>query len=97
MNNLRSLIWTIVGIVVFVAIIRFAFFMIPYVLVISLLAYIIFKIKKYFGINKKSDDNINNTYNSSYSESTKTYTEDGIDDDLDNGKVIDVDYKEVDK
>lgn len=92
MNNFKSLIWTIVGIVIFIAIVKFAWIILPYVLVISLVGYIVFKGKKAFR-NKKNN---NEKYNYSYNQSQNTYESSGIDD-SENGKVIDVDYKEVDK
>ncbi|MEN8077656.1 hypothetical protein ABFP60_11900 [Clostridioides difficile] len=91
MNNLKSLMWTIVGIVIFIAIVKFFIYLIPFILVIALVGYIVFKGKKFFR-NKKDN---NETYNT-YSQSQYTYETSGIDDSND-GKVIDVDYKEVDK
>lgn len=91
MNNLKSLMWTIVGIVIFIAIVKFFIYLIPFILVIALVGYIVFKGKKFFR-NKKDN---NETYNT-YSQSQSTYETSGIDDSND-GKVIDVDYKEVDK
>lgn len=91
MNNLKSLMWTIVGIVIFIAIVKFFIYLIPFILVITLVGYIVFKGKKFFR-NKKDN---NETYNT-YSQSQNTYETSGIDD-INNGKIIDVDYKEVDK
>lgn len=88
MNNLKSLIWTIVGIVIFIAIVKFFIYSIPFILIIALVGYIVFKGKEFFRTKK----NNNETYNS-YSQNT--YETSGIDD-SNNGKVIDVDYKEVD-
>lgn len=89
MNNLKSLIWTIVGIVIFIAIVKFFIYSIPFILIISLIGYIVFKGKEFF----RSKKNNNETYNP-YSQNT--YETNGIDD-SNNGKVIDVDYKEVDE
>lgn len=89
MNNLKSLIWTIVGIVIFIAIVKFFIYSIPFILIIALVGYIVFKGKELF----RSKKNNNETYNPY---STNTYETSGIDDNS-NGKVIDVDYKEVDK
>lgn len=91
MNNLKSLLWTIVGIVIFIAIIKFFIYLLPFVLIIALVGYLVFKGKKAFR-KKKYNDETFNTYN----QNQNVYEESSIDDDS-NGEVIDVDYKEVDK
>lgn len=89
MNNLKSLLWTIVGIVIFVAIVKFFIYLIPFVLVIGLVGYIVLKGKKAF-TSKKNNNETYNSYNQN------VYEESSIDDDS-NGEIIDVDYKEVDE
>ena len=89
MNNLKSILWTIVGIGIFIAIIRFFIYLLPFIIVIGLVSYIIFNAKNAF----RKKNNNNKTYNS-YNQSI--YEESSIDDDS-NGEIIDVDYKEVDK
>lgn len=90
MNNLKSILWTIVGIVIFIAIIRFFIYLLPFIIVVGLVSYIIFKGKMAFSKKKYN----NETYNS-YNQNQNVYEESSIDDNS-NGKVIDVDYKEVD-
>lgn len=87
MKNLKSILWTIVGILIFIGIIRFFIYLLPFIIVIGLISYIIFKGK--MALAKKKYNN--ETYNS-YNQNV--YEENSIDDS--NGKVIDVDYKEVD-
>ena len=89
MNNLKSILWTIVGIVIFIAIVKFFIYLLPFIIVIGLVSYIIFNAKNAF----RKKNNNNQTYNS-YNQSI--YEESSIDDDS-NGEIIDVDYKEVDK
>lgn len=45
MNNFKSILWTILGIVIFIAIIKFFIFMLPFVIAIGILSYIVFKWK----------------------------------------------------
>ncbi len=87
MNNLKSILWTIVGILIFIGIIRFFIYLLPFIIVIGLVSYIIFKGKMAFAKKKYN----NETYNS-YNQNV--YEKSSIDDN--NGEVIDVDYKEVD-
>lgn len=87
MNNLKSILWTIVGVLIFIGIIRFFIYLLPFIIVIGLVSYIIFKGKMAFAKKKYK----NETYNS-YNQNV--YEESSIDDN--NGEVIDVDYKEVD-
>lgn len=89
MNNLKSILWTIVGILIFIGIIRFFIYLLPFIIVIGLVSYIIFKGKMAFAKKKYK----NETYNS-YNQNQNVYEESSIDDS--NGEVIDVDYKEVD-
>ena len=89
MNNLKSILWTIVGIVIFIAIVKFFIYLLPFIIVIGLVGYIVFKGKKAFR-NKEHNNETYNSYNQSI------YEESSIDDDS-NGEIIDVDYKEVDK
>ena len=89
MNNLKSILWTIVGIVIFIAIVKFFIYLLPFIIVIGLVSYIIFNAINAF----RKKNNNNKTYNS-YNQSI--YEESSIDDDS-NGEIIDVDYKEVDK
>ncbi len=90
MNNLKSILWSIVGIVIFIAIIKFFIYLLPFIIVIGLIAYIIFKGKMAFEKKKYS----NGTYDS-YNQSQNVYEKSSIDES--NGKVIDVDYEEIDK
>lgn len=91
MNNLKSILWTIVWIVIFIAIVKFFIYLLPFIIVIGLVGYIVFKGKRAFGKKK----NNNETYNS-YNQNQNVYEESSIDDDS-NGEIIDVDYKEVDE
>ena len=88
MYNLKSILWAIVGIVIFIAVVKFFIFLLPFVIVIGLISYI--KARKTF--NKKN--NINRNYNS-YNQNREVFEESSIDNNT--GEIIDVDYKEVDK
>ena len=89
MNNLKSILWTIVWIVIFIAIVKFFIYLLPFIIVIGLVGYIVFKGKKAFR-NKEHNNETYNSYNQN------VYEESSIDDDS-NGVIIDVDYKEVDE
>lgn len=89
MNNLKSILWTIVWIVIFIAIVKFFIYLLPFIIVIGLVGYIVFKGKKAFR-NKEYNNETYNSYNQN------VYEESSIDDDS-NGEIIDVDYKEVDE
>ena len=89
MKNLKSILWTIVGILIFIGIIRFFIYLLPFIIVIGLVSYIIFKGKMAFAKKRYN----NETYNS-YNQNQNVYEKSSIDDN--NGEVIDVDYKEVD-
>ena len=89
MNNLKSILWTIVWIVIFIAIVKFCIYLLPFIIVIGLVGYIVFKGKKAFR-NKEHNNETYNSYNQN------VYEESSIDDDS-NGEIIDVDYKEVDE
>ena len=89
MNNLKSRLWTIVGVLIFIGIIRFFIYLLPFIIVIGLVSYIVFKGKMAFAKKKYN----NETYNS-YNQNQNVYEKSSIDDS--NGEVIDVDYKEVD-
>lgn len=91
MNNFKSILWTILGIVIFIAIIKFFIFMLPFVIVIGILSYIVFKWKS--AVNRRK--NHGESYN--YYDKNSNGFEEGSIDDSTNGQVIDVDYKEVDK
>jgi len=87
MKDLKSILWTIVGILIFIGIIRFFIYLLPFIIVIGLVYYIIFKGKMAFAKKKYN----NETYNS-YNQNV--YKESSIDDN--DGEIIDVDYKDVD-
>ena len=89
MNNLKSILWTTVWIVIFIAIVKFFIYLLPFIIVIGLVGYIVFKGKKAFR-NKEHNNETYNSYNQN------VYEESSIDDDS-NGEIIDVDYKEVDE
>ena len=89
MNNLKSILWTIVWIVIFIAIVKFFIYLLPFIIVIGLVGYMVFKGKKAFR-NKEHNNETYNSYNQN------VYEESSIDDDS-NGEIIDVDYKEVDE
>ena len=91
MNTFKSILWTVLGIVVFIAIIKFFIFLLPFIIGIGLVGYIVFKCNKAFN-NKKRENESYNYYNNNQN----SYEESNIDD-SDNGEIIDVDYKEVDK
>lgn len=94
MNNFKAIIWTIVGILVFIAIINFIGFILPYVLVAALIAYIVYKVKKSLALKNKKESN--ETYTSSYTKNNDIY-EQSNSNEYYTGKVIDVDYEDVDK
>ena len=56
MNTFKSILWTVLGIVVFIAIIKFFIFLLPFIIVIGIVGYIVFKCKKAFN-NKKEKMN----------------------------------------
>ena len=93
MSSFKSIIWTIFGIVVFIAIIRFVGFILPYVLVAGLVAYIVYKVRKSLGLKNKKENN--ETYTSSYKQNNDIYEPSSSNEDY-TGKVIDVDYEDVD-
>ena len=90
MNNLKSILGTIVGVLIFIGIIKFFIYLLPFIIVIGLVGYIVLKGKKVF----RNKEHNNKTYNS-YNQNQSVYEESSIDDS--NGEIIDVDYKEVDK
>ena len=85
MNNFKSILWTILGIVIFIAIIKF------FVIAIGILSYIVFKWK--ISVNRRKNHGESYNY---YDKNSNGFEEGNIDDST-NGQVIDVDYKEVDK
>lgn len=91
MNNFKSILWTILGIVIFIAIIKFFIFMLPFVIAIGILSYIVFKWKS--AVNRRKNHGESYNY---YDKNSNDFEEGNIDDST-NGQVIDVDYKEVDK
>ena len=91
MNNFKSILWTILGIVIFIAIIKFFIFMLPFVIAIGILSYIVFKWKS--AVNRRKN---HGEYYNYYDKNSNGFEEGSIDDST-NGQVIDVDYKEVDK
>lgn len=91
MNNFKSILWTILGIVIFIAIIKFFIFMLPFVIAIGILSYIVFKWKS--AVNRRKNNGESYNY---YDKNSNGFEEGNIDDST-NGQVIDVDYKEVDK
>lgn len=91
MNTFKSILWTVVGIVIFIAIIKFFIFLLPFIIAIGIVGYIVFKGKKAFN-NKKRENESYNYYN----ENENSYKGSNIDD-SNNGEIIDVDYEEVDK
>lgn len=91
MNNFKSILWTILGIVIFIAIIKFFIFMLPFVIAIGILSYIVFKWK--ISVNRRKNNGESYNY---YDKNSNGFEEGNIDDST-NGQVIDVDYKEVDK
>lgn len=91
MNTFKSILWTVLGIVIFIAIIKFFIFLLPFIIVIGIVGYIVFKGKRAFNNKKRQNESYNY-----YNENQNNYKESNIDD-SDNGEVIDVDYKEVDE
>lgn len=91
MNTFKSILWTVVGIVIFIAIIKFFIFLLPFIIVIGIVGYIVFKGKKAFNNKKKENESYNY-----YNENESSYKGSNIDDN-NNGEIIDVDYEEVDK
>ena len=59
MNNFKSILWTILGIVIFIAIIKFFIFMLPFVIAIGILSYIVFKWKSAVNRRKNHGESYN--------------------------------------
>lgn len=94
MNNFKSLIYTVVGIVIFIAIAKFFIILLPFLVVAGLVIYLVSKINKV--INKSGNNSQNNTYEAyKYDDNKNNYT--GEVDDSYTGKVVDVDFEEVNK
>ena len=99
MNNFKSILWTILGIVIFIAIIKFFIFMLPFVI---FGAFMMFYNYARFGSVFDFGQNYNLTVMDMTAEhfnieKNSNGFEEGSIDDSTNGQVIDVDYKEVDK
>lgn len=90
MNNLKSILWAIVGIVIFIAVVKFFIFLLPFIIVIGLISYIIIKARKTFDKKNNSSEKYN-----SYSQNKSVFEESASSNDT--GEIIDVDYREVDK
>lgn len=90
-NTFKSMIFTIIGIVIFFMISWFFITLIPYLLIGGLAIYIIMKIRRSFKNKKKNYNNydINERINTNTKAQEPYYSDN-------NGKVIDVEYKDVD-
>lgn len=94
MNSIKSLIYTVIGIVIFIAVARFFIILLPFLIITGLVVYIVSKVIK--AINNRGNDSQSNTYKSyENNEDRRAYT-DEIDDNY-TGEVVDVDFEEVDK
>lgn len=91
MNNFKSILWTILGIVIFIAIVKFFISILPFVIIIGIIGYIAFKFKYNFNNKEK-----HKKYYDYYDKNSNNFEENNIDYGS-NNKIIDVDYKEVDK
>lgn len=87
-STFRSVIFTLVGLVIFFAISWLFFSIVPYLLVGGLIIYIVVKVKKNFANKNKSTNKTNeNVYDSVHVQADPYEVKDE--------KVIDVDYKEI--
>lgn len=94
MNSIKSLIYTVIGIVIFIAVAKFFIALLPFLVVVGLVVYLLSKLIKF--INGRGNNSKRNTYKEyETNEDTKTYT--GEVDDSYIGKVVDVDFEEVNK
>lgn len=94
MNSIKSLIYTVIGIVIFIAVAKFFIALLPFLVVVGLVVYLLSKVMKF--INGRGKNSKRNTYKSyETNEDTKTYTEEVDDSYI--GKVVDVDFEEVNK
>lgn len=94
MNSIKSLIYTVIGIAIFIAVAKFFIWLLPFLVVVGLVVYILSKIMKF--INSRGNNAKRHTYKShETNENTKTYTEEVDDSYI--GKVVDVDFEEVNK
>ena len=75
MNNFKSILWTILGIVIFIAIIKFFIFMLPFVIAIGILSYIVFKWKS--AVNRRKNHGESYNY---YDKNSNGFEEGSIDD-----------------
>lgn len=84
-STLKSILIIIASFIVFIAAIKFIFWLAPFLIVLALVAYIVYKIKGPSSSARDNNININNE------ETTKTNDSSPID-----GEVIDVDFEDVD-
>lgn len=91
MNSIKSLIYTVIGVIIFIAVVKFFIFLLPFFIIAGLIIYLISIIKRY--INKRNKNSAYTTY--------EAYKEDNIYSDKINDSyqenVVDVDYEEVNK
>jgi K+-transporting ATPase A subunit len=94
MNSIKSLIYTTIGILIFIAVAKFFISLLPYLILVGLVLYLLSKLSKF--INGKGNNSKRNTYKAyETNDNIKTYT--GEVDDSYIGKVVDVDFEEVNK
>lgn len=94
MNSIKSLIYTVIGIVIFIAVARFFIALLPFLIITGLVVYIVSKVIK--AINSKGNNSQSNTYKAYEDNENRSSYTDEVDDDY-TGEVVDVDFEEVDK
>ncbi|MEG1004288.1 hypothetical protein [Clostridium sp.] len=94
-KNFKFALYFIITILVIGVVAGFFIRILPYLILIGLIMWAIFKIRAYFSRNKNEYDN--NDYKETYTyESPENETKDD-EEEFDTSKAIDVDYEEVDK
>ena len=88
---LRNILWTIVGILIFIGIVKFVWWMMPVILLIIAITFVVRKFREFTNKDDNSNEyeptvNTSNT-SSTYNEPNEDYS----------GDVIDVDFKEVEE
>lgn len=90
MNSIKSLIYTVISIVIFMAVAKFFFTLLPYFIVAGLIIYLLAKLKRFINNSGKSQES------HTYEDNKESYIN-NKDDDFYPEDVVDVDFEEVDK
>lgn len=90
MNSIKSLIYTVISIVIFMAVAKFFFTLLPYFIVGWLIIYLVSKLKRFINNSGKSEES------HTYDHNKESYI-DNKDGDFYPDEVVDVDFEEVDK